>query len=269
MTEPDIRARYPSFDGKAHRAIDISTTAEGEVAVWLEDDFHHFGVTVIHDGEFVTEVSMVTPRHPYTTCPGAAQPLRELIGAPLVRRASEVGRWLDMRRQCTHVFDLAGLALAHAAAGRIHRRYQIIIDDRPIVEAHPSGRRTLGSGRAVLLQDGAEVLAWDIDRHAITGPKEWAGQSLNKGFRAKTETLALEPAEHATVLRRAIMVAAGRSSDRDAALLPRENTKPAVCHTYQPAQRPHAEWISDSVRDWSDSPDDLLTLTDFRPKRDG
>ena len=261
-------ARFPRFDGHAHRAIDIRTVEEGQVVAWLEDDFHRFGVMIEHDGAAVTNVAMATPRHPYTTCVSANRPLQALVGAPLVSRASDVGRWLDMRLQCTHVFDLAGLALAHAAAGRTHRRYETIVDDRPIVEVHVSGRRTLGAGRARLLQDGEEVLAWDIDRHAITGPAEWAGQSLNQGFRAKTETLAVDVAEHATVLRRAIMVAGGRSADRDTALLPRENTKSAVCHTYQPAQRARAEWITDSVRDWSGSENELLNRTDFPRKRD-
>jgi hypothetical protein len=260
---------FPCFDGQAHRAIDIHTSAADQVIAWLEDDFHHFGVMITHDGEVVTGVSMATPRHPYTTCASAGRPLQALVGTPLLRRASDVGRWIDMRLQCTHVFDLAGLALAHAAAGRTHRRYRTTVDDRPIVEVHPSGRRTLGAGRAVLRQDGAEVLAWEIDRHDITGPGEWAGQSLNKGFRARTETLGLELAEQATILRRAIMVAGGRSADRDAALLPRENTKPAVCHTYQPSQRPHALWISDSVRDWSGAQEELLKYTDFPPTTEG
>jgi hypothetical protein len=259
-------AVFPSFDGQAHRAIDIRTTSAEEVVAWLEDDFHHFSVTVRHDGEFVTDVSMLAPRHPYSTCPTAAEPIRELIGAPLVKRASDVGRWINMRMQCTHIFDLAGLALAHAAAGRTHRRYQTTIDDRSIVEVHPSGRRSLGAGRAVLLQDGIEVLVWDIEGHEITGPNEWAGQSLNKGFRGKTETLELESAEHATILRRAIMIAGGRSADRDSTLLPRENTKPAVCHTYQPAQRPIAEWIPSSVRDWSGMQDELLENIEALPE---
>jgi hypothetical protein len=259
-------AVFPSFDGQAHRAIDIRTTSDEEVVAWLEDDFHHFSVTITHDDEFVTDVSMLALRHPYSTCPTAAEPIRELIGAPLVKRASDVGQWINMRMQCTHIFDLAGLALAHAAAGRTHRRYQTTIDDRSIVEVHPTGRRTLGSGRAVVLQDGIEVLVWDIDGHEITGPNEWAGQSLNKGFRAKTETLELEPAEHATILRRAIMIAGGRSADRDTASLPRENTKAAVCHTYQPSQRPNAEWISHSVRDWSGEQDELLKNIEVSPE---
>lgn len=262
---PGLEVRFPSFDGKAHRAIDIRTVSEGEVAAWLEDDFHHFGVMIVHDGELVTDVSVATPRHPYTTCASAERPLHALIGAPLVERASDVGRWINMREQCTHVFDLAGLALAHAAAGRKHRRYQTTIDDRPIVEVHASGQRTLGSGRAVLLQDGVQVMAWDLDRYEITSPEAWAGQSLTKGFRAKTETLALQSAEHATILRRSIMVAGGRSADRDAVLLPRENSKPAVCHTYQPSQRTEAEWITDSVRDWSDAQDELLKDINFPP----
>lgn len=263
MNMPDHPTRFPSFDGQAHRAIDIRTVSEGVVAAWLEDDFHHFGVTIVHDGELVTDVSMVTPRHPYTTCASADRPLRGLIGVPLLSRASEIGRWLDMRKQCTHVFDLAGLALAHAAAARKHRSYQTTIDDRAIVVVHASGSRTLGSGRAVLLQDGVEVMVWDIDGDEITSPEAWAGQSLKKGFRAKTESLALEPAEHATILRRAIMVAGGRSANLDAVLQPRQNSKPAVCHTYQPAQRPVAEWIAGNVRDWSDAQDELLRDIDL------
>ena len=205
---------------------------------------------------------MFAPRHPYSTCPGAAAPLRDLIGAPLVKRASDIGQWIDMRVQCTHIFDLAGLALAHAAASRTHRRYQSTVDDREVVEVHSSGRRILGPGWAVLRQDEVEVLRWALDGHEITGPGIWAGQSLKQGFRAKTETLALEPAEHAMVLRRAIMVAGGRSADRDAVLLPRENAKPAVCHTYQPSQRPHAAWLANSVRDWSGFEDKLLKNID-------
>ena len=256
---------FPRFDGHAHRAIDIRATSDEEVVAWLEDDFHHFGVTLSHDGEVVTGVSMIARRYPYSTCPSAVEPIRDLIGAPLVKRASDVGRWINMRMQCTHIFDLAGLALAHAAARRMHRRYQTIVDDRHIVEVLASGRRTLGSGRAVLLQDGVEVLVWDIDRHEITAPDEWIGQSLNKGFRGKTETLDIEPAEHANILRRAIMIAGGRSADRDTSLLPRENIKYAVCHTYQPSQRPNAEWISSSVRDWSGEQDELLKNIEVSP----
>ncbi|MFT5333861.1 MAG: hypothetical protein ACI9GB_001768 [Halioglobus sp.] len=266
MNTPGLPEHFPSLEGRAHRAIDIRTMSEGQVTAWLEDDFHHFGVTIFHNGESVTDVAVATPRHPYTTCASAGQPLRALVGAPLVERASDVGRWINMREQCTHVFDLAGLAMAHAAAGRKHRRYQTTIDDRPVVAVHTSGQRTLGSGRAALLQDGVEVMNWDIDRYEITSPETWAGQSLKKGFRAKTETLALDPAEHATILRRSIMVAGGRSADRDTVLLPRENSKPAVCHTYQPAQRPQAEFITSSVRDWSDAQGELLKAIDLPPK---
>jgi hypothetical protein len=258
MNTPGLPVDFPSFNGQGHRAIDIRTVSESQVTAWLEDDFHHFGVTIFHDGGCVTDVDVVTPRHPYTTCASAGQSFRALVGAPLVERASDVGRWLNMREQCTHVFDLAGLAMAHVAAGRKHRRYQTTIDDRAVVAVHTSGQRTLGSGRAALLQDGVEVMIWDLDRYEITSPGTWAGQSLKQGFRAKTETLALDPAEHATVLRRSIMVAGGRSADRDTVLLPRENTKPAVCHTYQPAQRPQAAFITDSVRDWSNAQDQLL-----------
>ena len=91
---------------------------------------------------------------------------------PLLKRSSDIGEIIDMRLQCTHVFDLAGLVLSHAAAGREHRRDDAVVTDRTILAWEEHDRRLLGKGHAELFQDGALVMAWDIDKRVITGPDE-------------------------------------------------------------------------------------------------
>ncbi len=254
---------YPRRGGRLRRLIDLTRRDERTVVGWLEDDFHHFGVTIVHDASHVVNVAMAAPRRPYTTCAGAGLPLRALIGAPLLARASDIGRWIDMRLQCTHVFDLAGLTLAHAWAGRAHRRYEATVEDRENLGSDPVEGRRLGPGKAELLLNGARVLAWDLDGQVITGPAEWAGQSLTTGFRERTEAIEIGPAEHATVLRRAVMVAGGRTALPP---LPRDRSRPAVCHTYQPGQREIAERMANSRRNWETSSEGMLSQVEETPR---
>lgn len=249
---------FPRRGGRERRLIDIRRHDDRTAVGWLEDDFHHFGVTIRHDGHHVTDLSVATPRHPYTTCAAVGAPLKALVGSPLLQRASDIGRYIDMRLQCTHVFDLAGLVLAHIANGRIHRRYEATVEDREIVRWEADLRRTLGPGSATLRQDGLPVLYWEIDQHAITGPDAWAGQSLKEGFRERTEATDVESAEHAMVLRRAIMIAGGRSTSRASFPLPGVRSVGALCHTFQPGQREKALWIEGSEKNWQASSDGML-----------
>jgi hypothetical protein len=258
---------YPRRNGRARRLIDIRRWDERTVTGWLEDDFHHFGVIIVHDQGRVVDVSVATARFPYSTCAAAAQPLNALIGAPLYRRASDIGLWIDMRLQCTHLFDLAGLVLAHAASGRSDVRFEATVEDREVVKVDADYKRTLGPGSATLFKNERMVLSWDIDRHAIMGPAEWAGQSLKDGFRERTEAMDVDAAEHATILRRAVMVAGGRSADRAAMPLPGARTAPAPCHTFQPGQREDARWIPDSLRNFEASSAGMLAHVEERPWR--
>ena len=252
-----MTATQSASSGRARRLIDLRKVDDRTVEGWLEDDCHHFGVTITHDRTRVIEVVMAAPRYPYTTCPGAAAPLRALIGAPLLGRSTDIGEWIDMRLQCTHVFDLAGLALAHAARGGDHRRYEAVVEDRPI-ESVSGGRPVFGAGWARLFQDGQRVLQWKIDGQIIVEPPAWAAQTLAAGFRRRIEALPPEPAEQASVLRRAILVSAGRSSPGGQAPLPHEHSLGAVCHTFRPLQRDLAEVIANSRRDWSASAEGML-----------
>ncbi|MBB3860916.1 hypothetical protein GGQ88_002185 [Novosphingobium hassiacum] len=228
---PLMRRDYPRPGGALRRLIDLQRNNVGTVAAWIEDDFHHFGVTVSHDGAVVTDVTATTLRAPWSTCPGAALPLRTLIGKPLIERASAVGTLLNMRQQCTHMFDLAGLALAHAWHGREHRSYEVVVPDRRLKRIE--GRNfEFDLARCTLWRDGEVVMEWDVEEPLVIGPEPFGGQSLNRGFREWTDALPIEAAEQAFVLRRAIMVAAGRTMDLDALDKPDGAMMGGMCHTY-------------------------------------
>lgn len=256
---------FPRRGGCLRRVIDLQRWDARTVVGWIEDDFHHFGVTVEHDGSRVTGVHMAAPRTPWATCAGAAEPLRALIGKPLVRRASDIGGLIDMRLQCTHVFDLTGLVLVHAAHGRDHRRYEVLVTDRDVLPGAEPATETLGPGRAALHQDGDCVMWWDVAYGHISAPAAFAGQSLQQGFRAWTEGMPEQESEYATILRRALLVAGGRLLDHDDYETAADMQQPPLCHSFQPQWRDVAWRNKGNVRNYQDSAADMLSELGTRP----
>jgi hypothetical protein len=256
---------YPRTGGFSRRQIDLKNWDDTHSVAWLEDDFHHFGVTVEHDGEKIVDIRGAAPRHPYSTCPGAASVLRELIGVKLFERSSDIGNFTDMRQHCTHMFDIAGLAVAHAAGKRPHYRYEAVVSDRPIVQWREHNRRLHGPGTAELKLNGERVLFWNIDRQFITGPEDWAGQSMEQGFRARTEAMDIEPAEHATVLRRAILISGGRSLDPDLYPTAMDRGLEGLCYTYQKVRRPEGMRMMGSTLNFEKDGADMLGHVDEMP----
>jgi hypothetical protein len=249
------------------RKIELRRWARDTVVVWMEDDFHHFGVTLVHDGGQVRDIRGEMVRYPWSTCPGAAHKLRELIGKPLVSRASDVGRLIEMRVHCTHFFDLAGLAMAHAAHGRDRRLYDVVVLDRDVIAATEKTGLPLktGEGLAALWCDGQQVLRWHLDDQTIITPEASAGQSLQRGFREHTEAMEEEQAEYATILRRAVMVASGRLVDLLQFETAIELDSPPVCYSYQPERARIALHNHDSLRDYARSPEGMLAFRQRKP----
>src|SRR3712207_1588486 len=118
----------PAFDLDAdayRRRIVVTTVETGVVRSELEDDFHHFVIVLRHDGRHVVSVDVDSQRWPWSTCPGAAVPLRKLAGMPLAPRFTAAARWTDPKQNCTHQYDAACYAITHAAARRERRVYDI------------------------------------------------------------------------------------------------------------------------------------------------
>jgi hypothetical protein len=229
------------------RRIQIQARASnggGEVRTVLEDDFHHFRVAMLHRDGHVSDIHAEAPRHPYTECPAAAAALRALIGMVLTPVAHAVTRHTDASGQCTHMFDLAGLAIAAAARGLARRTFEIEIP-----------RHIDGRSRATLLRDDGLRLEWEVEESRILAPAPYAGQDMRAGMaRWALASLPPDEAEAALVLRRCALISLGRRKDIDTM----HHARPSgLCYAQQPERAPHAIRIVGSTWDFTGHPERL------------
>jgi hypothetical protein len=237
--------------GCYRRAILLRNAAPTRVEAALEDDPHAFALTLGHDGERVTSLSASAHRYPLTTCSGATGALQSVVGAPLRDALLGLKRHADPRSNCTHLFDLAALAIEHVFRAERERLYRIEIPDA-----------IDGRTEARLDRDHGRVLTWSVRHGVITAPERFAGQRVLGGFtRWATAELAGEELEFALVLARGYFVALSRLYDMDAASLGPASDDPmpsGVCYSYSPGQAEHAYRVVGSRRDFTDSPEQLL-----------
>lgn len=244
-------------DGVYRRRIIVAL--DGDRA-WgeLEDDFHHFRVDLRHDGNAVTAVEGTGLRSPWTTCLDAGQPLQSLVTTPLRTGPLALGH-LDAKKNCTHMFDLAGLVVTHAARDTDGTRgYDMSVDD-------PEGGT--GERTARLWRDGALELEWTIEGRTLLAPQEWVDVPLWNGFIPwAARELDDETGEAAVALRRACDIAVGRQADLDevesAAAL--EDHMGAICHAFQPGNAPLGIRRKGSARDFTDH--EAMLLADFEQR---
>jgi hypothetical protein len=230
--------------GRLRRAIGIAAEA-GEIRAAVEDDFHHFRVRITHRDGIVTDLLSETPRTPWTACAHAGDDWSGLIGLPLEKSPAAVGRRVEMRLYCTHMFELAGLAMAAAARGVTRRRLEAVV---------PYGARR--SEPAVVSRDGEAVFAWLTDGATIAAPEPFAGRTIGAGFSAWVEgAFDLDEAEAALVLRRAVFISAGRTMNLDA--VPHAMISNA-CYAQHPDRAPTAHRMIGSTQDFDDRPQALL-----------
>lgn len=245
----------PWGDGIYRRRIIVRTdddTTTGE----LEDDFHHFGFTVVCSDGVVVGVATSAVRHPWDVCAEADAPIRAVIGTR-VDDIPTVLAHLDARANCTHVFDLAGLVVAHAGRPSPERQF-----DAEVTDPGAEGDRT-----ARLWIDGELRLDWQLRQRTVIGPAAWADIPLWKGFlRWALDTLDGPTAEAAMVLRRAVDISRGRMDDLDSYRTNSElsHVLDGVCHAYTPANRERGVRLTGSARDFADAPE--LLLADFESR---
>lgn len=197
------------------RRIRIEPDA-GEVTARLEDDYHHMVVTLRHDGERIGATAARMVRAPWTTCPGAAHVLDRTFTGTLLEEAARRGL---KQANCTHLYDLAVLAAAHAD------------DLSPVGYELHVGDPVEGRMDAVLYRDGAVLLHWRLDGMTLQAPAELAGRGV---LELREWIATLDPAmrEAAKLLQWGCLLAHGRQ-------LPRESQSDATrmppnCYTFQP-----------------------------------
>jgi hypothetical protein len=240
-----------------HRTILIAVGA-AEARGVLHDDFHHFRVSLKHDGETVRAVTAQTRRGPYSLCSRAGKELAMLEGLSLSGRIGDTNAAVSARLQCTHQLDLAGLVIAAAARGA-GRRYGVSVS--------VAGEERFAG---LVMRDGEEVLAWQVQAGHIVDPGPFAGRSIGAGFAGwVADELPDDLGEAALVLRRCCVLARSR---RHIPRLDSMTSAPLTgnCWVQQPGSAERAKRLRGVVRDYSagavpDDPEDLAWLAEIAP----
>ncbi len=225
-------------------------TRPGYARADLEDDPHRYGIAIRHDGQRVTAIEGFPIRVPWTLCTSAAQQLQRLVGMPLSADATAIFRHTPPGEQCTHMFDTAGLAIAHAARGTMLRQYDI---EAPFWDMHQPRRLSLS-------RDGIPLLEWTIHGRQILGPEPYAGRDWQKLLPwAREHFDDPDLVEAIVVMRRAVMISNGRSVSldplRDAAGTGHVG---GACFVFQPGVAEHALRMPGSTLDFTERPEALL-----------
>ena len=225
----------PPRDGFFRRTI--VTRATGDTVVSdIEDDFHRFGVTLRHVDGRVTDVQGRAIRYPWSTCPAAAHQLQRLVGMTITATPDEIYRHTDGRYQCTHMFELAGVAVTLAARRDRERIYEIVVSDPK------DGRQ-----RATLALDGEIILDWFVADETIESKDRFHRLT----FRALGEWAArnADPlAEPALLLRRGARLSLGRRLDVDAIPTAAGLNRDGICFSFQPDTAQQGQRVKGSHR---------------------
>ena len=187
------------------------TVAPGVVVSELEDDFHHFVVTLRHDGEQRRVVrERVAPVAVVDVSRRGRCRCAQLAGMPLSRRFTAAGQWTDPKQNCTHQFDTACHAITHAAWGR---------DDARLRRRGPAARS--GHRREPTCASGSTASSGSRGRSTGSGivdpqppfdARAVAGRVHALGRRARCPRTT---PSRAIVLRRACDIGMGRGMDLD------------------------------------------------------
>jgi hypothetical protein len=248
-------------DGCYRRRIRL-VSAPGRVDAQLEDTNHGLCVTVYHDDHRVTGLDAETKRIPFDTCPGATRPLEALTGLALSRDASELISQTRPQANCTHLFDLTILAICHAARcrdeGHGERIYDITLEDQ----------RGDQPQACEIYLNGTRIHRWLTRDWVITAPENLAGKVLYKGFREwAAAAFSGDAAEAAFALQKGYFVGHARRYDLasltgEEAIL-HKDVMQGACYTYSSPQIDVARRTANTVRDFSDTPEQLLTFAEL------
>lgn len=227
----------------------IFTATPGLCVGEMEDDCHQFRVSARHDGEKVIGVDGEPIRIPWTLCPTAPSALAAFAGLPLDADLLAPSRALNSKHQCTHMFDIASLAIACAARGIARRELELSVEV-PSADALRVARLT---------RDGQPVMEWTSDMRTVLSPGPFQGQSLTT-LLARGGDLLADPdmLEAAYVLRRGMMMSQARAIDLDAWETAADANHLGACFVFQPARAPDAIRIKGSTRDFTGAPERLL-----------
>ncbi|MES2258507.1 MAG: DUF2889 domain-containing protein [Pseudomonadota bacterium] len=240
-----------------HRRV-VLLAGDGQVTAALEDDFHHFEVSLRHDGMRITAVDSHSLRTPWASCSGASVPLQALVGCALTLRPLAELAHIDAKQQCTHLYDLALMAVAQAVRGG-RRVYDARVTDAVDGRQH-----------AVLLRDGQPCLEWTLEGSTIVAPQRLAGTSLRTLDMRAIGAGDAELAEACMLLRRSVMITGGRGIDFDSYdnIAAFAGEKGGACHAFQPRNFALGQRRRGSVREFTGRSELLLAEFEAGTKKE-
>ena len=243
------RVPNPDFGSGCYRRSIRLLGLQGKVIAELEDCNHGFRSTVHHNGEAVTDIEPEALRYPLTSCPGALEPIRELVGTPLAMDTRSIIHRVDPRANCTHLYDLSVLAIHHALRGDSERRYDVTVPDEKD-----------GPVEATVALNGKTLLTWKIHNWTIQDSGPLQGKPLGRGFSEwASKLLDGDAREAAFVLQKGYFVSGARRFDiSKLAGTPVTDATGMACYSYRPGIIENAVRTADSTRDFTDTPEQLL-----------
>lgn len=222
-----------------------------QVQADLEDCNHAFRLTLSHDGEIITAISAQPIRFPFNTCPDALANLQGFIGCALSASVPEIRQFVRPEQNCTHLYDLATLALAHAMRNGVARQYDVAIPDEQD-----------GVLSVEVSCDGIPQHSWQIRKREIIFPQQLAGKPIMKGFYLwATAEFSGDALEAAEVLQRGYFVSHTRRLDLKSSVGRSafgDRMPEGSCYTYNRGVVEQAFQATDNVRDFTDTPELLL-----------
>lgn len=252
--QTDIKEFPPNPDygsGCFRRRIRL-TGSDNQVTAELEDNCHGFRAVLHHDGQRITALDPETLRIPYNTCAGATRPIQALVGIAVGSDPKSINESVNPFSNCTHLFDLCVLAIAHAARGPVTRIYDVVVDDEQGESA----------AAAIVYLDGKEILRFTTRQWELLGPPALKGKPLFRGFAAwANDYFQGDEREAAFVLQKGYFVSSARRIDSPKIEGSRAGDHPHIagaCHTYSEGVIEQAVRLANTVRDFSDCPEQLL-----------
>lgn len=221
----------------------------------IEDTHHGFSVTVESDGQQVTQITPGFHRIPFTTCDGAGKPLQNLFGAALNDSPLTLLTRAGVQQNCTHLLDLTVLTICHSQTVDAEVQYDVAVTDTK------DGRNQLTVHR-----NGQLIHQWLVNSHyEILEPIELAGRPLFFGFSAwaNAQFSGIDN-EAAFVLQKGNMVSVARMFQLEDGKRAIDEHERHVCHTYSPENNTKAIRLADTVKDFSDCPEQLLRFVSNR-----
>ena len=217
--------------------------------VELQDDFHHFSISVHCNASQLTALSGRSVRTPWSTCGGASSVLHSLVGRSFDTRGLSLPHE-ERAGQCLHLMDMVELAVAHSQRTARSRAYVIEVV-RGVRPEDPIDAR--------LVRNDEPVLSWHLDKSHVCAappydslPRAAIGGLKRDRIAAWAQVhLDADGCEATLVLHRAIMVSGSKYFDWQSPRTSAERSIPSFCFAHDPARAAVARPTPENFRDSS------------------